>query len=68
MSAEIKNALERLPRLPRHCNSWVAVSKTTGEVAVETFDPRVAASIDQEKYNVIPAYEWLVSLNNRRAQ
>ena len=45
--------------------SWVAVSKTTGCAVFETFSIDTANAINQEKYGVVPVYDYLVLHNER---
>lgn len=45
--------------------SWIIRNKTTGEVVMETFDPRVPEALNQEKYEAIPILEYLQSLNKK---
>jgi hypothetical protein len=43
--------------------SWVIVSKATGKAICETYSQRFAAAINRDKYDVVPAGEWLGKLN-----
>lgn len=45
--------------------SWVIVSRTTGEAIFETFNPRLAMTINQTKYEVKPVGLYLADLNRR---
>jgi len=45
------------------CNSWVVVSKATGEAVLETFSRKVADRVDRGRYDVLTAYDYLVRLN-----
>jgi hypothetical protein len=47
--------------------SWIIRNKTTGEVIAETFNRRMVAALNVEKYEAIPALEYLVSLNAKSA-
>lgn len=55
--------------LPAHaltpCNSWVVVSKETGQAVLETWSQEVVDAINRERYTVVTSYEWLVSLNRK---
>ncbi len=44
--------------------SWVIREKENGEVVMETFDKKVAGSVNTEKYEAVPIAEHLASLNN----
>lgn len=43
--------------------SWVIRNKLTGEVIMETFDPKKVAALNTAKYEAVPALDYLVSLN-----
>lgn len=47
--------------------SWVIRNKATGEVILETFDPRKVAALNTAKYEAVPIREYLESLNKRAA-
>jgi hypothetical protein len=52
-----------IPELERHCNSWVAVDRNTGEAVFETFSRNVAEKINQQRYEVLTALQWLCRFN-----
>lgn len=43
--------------------SWVIVDKQTGKAVMETFNQATADAINREKFNVLPALEYLQQLN-----
>ena len=43
--------------------SWVIVDRTTGEAVFETFNEKLIAKVNTEKYKVIPILEYLYALN-----
>jgi hypothetical protein len=45
--------------------SWVVVQKDTGKVILETFDPKMVAAINLDRYRVIPILKYLTSLNRQ---
>ena len=47
--------------------SWIIRNKATGEVAMETFDRQKVRMLNTEKYEAIPAQEYLASLNRPNA-
>lgn len=47
--------------------SWVVVSRATGEPVLETFNRKVAAAINLDRYQVIPVLEWLAGFNRSLA-
>ena len=50
-------------KMGRKVASWVAVSKATGDAVFETFSIGTANAINQEKYDVLPIYDYLVAHN-----
>lgn len=52
-----------VPDLEHHCNSWIAVSLKTNEAVYETYDGRFAENVDQTKYRVLTALQWLCEVN-----
>ena len=58
----------RAPRtdsLGRAAGSWFVVDKATGKPVMETFEARTADAINRNKYDVVPAIDWLASLNRK---
>jgi hypothetical protein len=55
-----------IPDLESHCGSWIIIDRTTGKPVLETFERRIAEAINQERYEVLTALQWLVSLNKRK--
>jgi hypothetical protein len=45
--------------------SWIIVNKQTGEAVMETFNRATADAINRDKFNVLPALEYLQQLNRR---
>jgi hypothetical protein len=43
--------------------SWIIVSKASGEAVMETFSRKVADAVNLEKFTVMTALDYLVSLN-----
>lgn len=54
-----------VPVLPRHCNSWIAVRKSTGAAVFETWDRRVVTALNPETAEVYTAAAWLAEVNRR---
>jgi hypothetical protein len=46
--------------------SWIIRNKKTGDVIAETFDRRVVAALNVEKYEAVPVLDYLVSLNAKK--
>lgn len=47
--------------------SWVIREKTTGRVICETFNPRLVAALNTDKYEAVPILDYLVSLNRKES-
>lgn len=43
--------------------SWVIVRKSDGKAVFEVFNKLLTTRVNQTKYKVLPAMEYLVSLN-----
>lgn len=43
--------------------SWIIVDKQTREAVMETFDKVTADAINRDKFDVLPALEYLQQLN-----
>ena len=54
-----------IPDLEPNCGSWIIVSRETGDSVFETFQRGVAEKINQEKYEVLTALQWLQRFNAR---
>lgn len=54
-----------IPELEHHCGSWVVCNKASGAVILETFDRRTAERVNQSKYSVETAAQYLGRLNNK---
>lgn len=49
--------------------SWVIRNTATGEVVMETFNPKLVAALNVKKFEAVPILDYLVDLNRRtRAQ
>ena len=55
--------MSNIPELERHCGSWVVVDRATGDSVLETFSRALAEAINQERYEVLTALQWLVRFN-----
>jgi len=53
-----------VPPLEPHCGSWIIVSRATGKPVLETFERRTALAINQERYEVLTALQWLSRFNS----
>jgi hypothetical protein len=45
--------------------SWVIREKATGVVLFETFNQKVVEAINTERYEAVPAQQYLASLNDQ---
>lgn len=52
-----------IPQLEPQCGSWIVVSRDTGRPVLETFCRRTAEAINQQRYEVLTALQWLVRFN-----
>lgn len=52
-----------VPELEPYCGSWVVVARAAGLPVMETFSRRCAEAINQDKYEVLTAGQWLARLN-----
>jgi len=59
----LKEADVGVPSLPRRCSSWVVVSRTTGMAVVETYSRNAVLCVNQEKYAVLTALDYLTRCN-----
>ena len=55
--------MTQIPELERHCGSWIIVSRESGKPAIETFQRHIAEAVNQERYEVLTALQWLVRFN-----
>lgn len=54
-----------LPPLPPGCGSWIVSRKDTGEVVGEFFSARTVGRIDQTRFNVESALDYLARINRK---
>lgn len=45
--------------------SWVVVQISDNQPIFETFNPKIVAALNKEKYKAIPIYDWLASINQQ---
>lgn len=57
--------MNNIPQLEPHCGSWIIVSKATGKPVLETFSASVASKINQTRYEVLTALQWLGRFNTQ---
>lgn len=50
-------------RMERRPASWVIRDRQTGEVLMETFDPRLVAALRSDRWAVVPILTYLEGLN-----
>jgi hypothetical protein len=51
--------------VPRMTTSWIIREKSTGKVMFETYNPKLVAALNTNKYEAVPILEYLVSINGR---
>ena len=49
-----------IPPLEPHCHSWVIVARDNGQPVLETYERKTAEAVNQDRYEVITALQWLV--------
>lgn len=54
-----------IPTLEHHCGSWIIVNRETGNPVIEIFDERAVNLINQNKYEILTALQWLTRLNQK---
>jgi len=52
-----------IPALDHYSGSWIIVSRDTGESVMETYQQSVAEKVNQSKYEVLTALQYLVMFN-----
>lgn len=55
-----------IPNLEPGCGSWIIVSRATGQPVYETFHRRIAEAVNQDRFEVLTALQWLGRLNAAR--
>jgi hypothetical protein len=46
-------------------NSWIIVSKKSGQPILETFNKQFADAVNRERYEVLTSLEWLQRFNKQ---
>lgn len=52
-----------IPALEHHCRTWVVVDRATGKPALETSNRKLVERVNQDRYDVLTAVQWLVRFN-----
>ncbi len=52
-----------VPELEAHCGSWIVSCRDTGAAVIELFERETAERINQEKYRVETAAQYLGRVN-----
>ncbi len=55
-----------IPKLERHCGSWIITCKKTGKAVAELFGESVVAKVNQNNYNVETALQYLCRFNQEQ--
>jgi len=55
--------MTQIPELEPHCASWIIVSKDSGKPVFETFSRKIASAVNQSRYEVLTAAQWLGRFN-----
>lgn len=56
---------QQIPDLEPHCGSWIIVSRDTGASVFETFNRSTAERVNQDRYEVLTAADYLGRFNAR---
>ena len=71
LSSEGLSAFGELDRTPTligdTMTSYIIRDRETGRVIMETFDKKLVAAINAERYEVVPIREYLVSINGKKS-
>lgn len=54
-----------IPQLEHHCGSWIVSCKDTGKAVLESFSRDVVSRINQERYRVETAAQYLSRFNRQ---
>lgn len=54
-----------VPKLEPWCGSWVVICKQTGKGVLETYSADVVSRINQKRYEIKTAHQYLVTLNKQ---
>lgn len=52
-----------IPELDMYSGSWIVVERTTGIPVLETYNKTIAMAVNQERYEVLTAYQYLTKFN-----
>ena len=52
-----------IPELEQYCGSWVIVDRATGNAVVEIWGRSTVEKVNQDKYEVKTAAQYLAGLN-----
>lgn len=54
-----------VPKLEPWCGSWVVSCRQTGKAVLETYSADVVSRINQKRYEIKTAHQYLVDLNKQ---
>lgn len=57
--------MTNVPELEHGCGSWIVVRKSDGTSIAEIWNRETAEKVNQEKYTVLTAMQYLKNLNKR---
>lgn len=53
----------KVSALDHYSGSWIIVNRATGQAVLETYQQSVAEKVNQSKYEVLTALQYLVRFN-----
>lgn len=59
----LRQSSQTIPDLEHHCGSWIIVDRTTGKPVLELFSRNTVEAINQDRYEIVTANQWLSRLN-----
>lgn len=57
--------MAHVPELERHCGSWIIVNRETGGAVCELYDRARVETVNQDRFEVLTAAEYLGRLNKQ---
>lgn len=66
MTADHAASSSQMPIQARRTASWVVREKLTGNVILETYNPKFVQALNTVKYEAVPILDYLSSLNRIR--
>lgn len=55
-----------IPDLEAICGSWIVVDRRTGKPVIEIYTRDIAEAVNQTRYEVLTALQWLQRFNRQQ--